>query len=375
MGGAEAGASIQPSYIYRGKKPTRRVAALSGSEIVSASYRTEGVYEAGDVVLQSGLTYRGLRIGYATYGKLNANRDNVILFPTSYGATHLDQEHMIEPGGALDPDRYFIVIPNLFGNGISSSPSTSAWPYVGPRYPHTTLYDAVHVQQRMLAEVWGIEELALVYGFSMGAMQAYHWAALFPDRVRRIAAVCGAARCSPYNRVFIDAASMALTADAAWQDGEFRAFPQRGFRAMGRVYAAAGLSQDFYREEAWRTLGASSLEDYLIRFWEGHFSRRDPADLLAQFWSWQHGDIAANDLYKGDFVAALRAISAEVLLMPGDHDMYFRVADSEIEMGHLRRAQLKPIPSIWGHRAGNPSGLPAERAWIVREVQALLARG
>ncbi|OZI31614.1 hypothetical protein CAL29_27410 [Bordetella genomosp. 10] len=337
--------------------------------------RTEGSYEAGDVVLQSGLTYRGLRIGYATYGKLNARRDNAILFPTSYGATHLEQEFMIRRGGALDPERYFIVIPNLFGNGISSSPSTSAWPHTGPRYPHTTLYDAVHVQQRMLAELWDIQELALVYGFSMGAMQAYHWAALFPQRVKRIAVVCGAARCSAYNRLFIDAASLALTADAAWQDGEFRGFPQRGFRAMGRVYAAAGLSQDFYREEAWRLLGASSLEDYLIRFWEGHFSRRDPADLLAQFWSWQRGDISANDRYHGDFEAALRAIEAEVLLMPCDHDMYFRVADSEIELAHLRNGRLRPISSIWGHRAGNPNVLPAERAWIEAEVTALLGRG
>ena len=80
----------------------------------------------------------------------------------------------------------------------------------------------------------------------------------------------------------------------------------RGFRAMGRVYAGWALSQTFYREELWRTLGASSLEDYLVSSWETNFARRDPADLLAQFRTWQNGDISANALYGGDLAEGAR---------------------------------------------------------------------
>jgi homoserine acetyltransferase len=97
--------------------------------------------------------------------------------------------------------------------------------------------------------VFGIERVKLVYGFSMGAQQAFHWGALFPDRVERIAPICGSAKTSPHNFVFLEGVKAALTADPAWQDGWFATPPTRGFQAMGRVYAGWGLSQAFYREE------------------------------------------------------------------------------------------------------------------------------
>ena len=330
-------------------------------------------FEAGDVVLQSGRTFRRMSIAYKTFGTLNADRSNVIVYPTSYSAQHHDTEFMVSEGGALDPSKYFVVIPNLFGNGLSSSPSNTPWPDTGSRYPDVTYFDAVHVQRRMLAELWGIDRVALVYGWSMCAMQAYHWAALFPDRVERIAVVCGSARCAPHNRVFIDGVRHALTADAAYRDGVFVERPVRGLRAMGRVYAGWALSQTFYRDEMWRSLGASSLEDYLVTTWEANFARRDPADLLAQLWTWEHGDIADNPLHGGDLAAALSAIRARVLLMPGDHDLYFQIDDNRAEMQHLRHAELHPIPSVWGHRAGNPLTQLEDRAFIENHVRALLA--
>ena len=344
---------------------------------MSPSTPDHQTFEAGDVTLQSGRVFRGLQIAYKTFGTLNADRSNVIVYPTSYSAQHHDTQFMVGEGAALDPSRWFIVIPNLFGNGLSSSPSnTPAAAYdggAGLPYPDITYFDAVQVQRRMLAELWGIERVALVYGWSMGAMQAYHWAALFPGAVERIAVVCGSARCAPHNRVFIEGAKHALMADAAYQNGVFTAPPERGYRAMGRVYAGWALSQTFYRDELWRTLGAPSLEAYLETFWDRNFARRDAGDLLAQFWTWQNGDISANTLYGGNLPQALAAIRARVLLMPGDHDLYFQVDDNRLELAHLQSAVLAPIPSDWGHRAGSPVNQPADRAFIEDRVRALLA--
>ncbi|QHI98951.1 alpha/beta fold hydrolase [Xylophilus rhododendri] len=335
--------------------------------------RDYAIFQAGNVVLQSGRTFRNMALAYKTFGTLNAEKSNVIVYPTSYAAQHYDTQFMVREGGALDPSKYFIVICNLFGNGLSSSPSNTPWPDVGTRYPDVSYFDAVQVQKRMLSELWGIERVALVYGWSMGGMQAYHWGAMYPDAVERIAVVCGSARCAPHNHVFIEGARHALMADAAYQDGVFTQRPVRGLRAMGRVYAGWALSQTFYRQELWRQLGASSLEDYLVSAWEVSFARRDPADLLAQFWTWQHGDISANPLYGGDLPKALASIRARTLLMPGDHDLYFQVDDHAFEMQHLRNAVLRPIPSIWGHRAGNPANQPEDRAFIEQQVNELLA--
>lgn len=331
------------------------------------------VFEAGDVVLQSGLTYRGARLAYKTFGTLNAAKSNVIVHPTSYGAQHPDLEWAVRDGRALDPSRYFIVIINKFGNGLSSSPSNTPPPFDRGRYPHFTMTDNVRVQQRLLQQVFGVERVKLVYGFSMGAQQAFHWGALFPERVERIAAICGSAKTSAHNFVFLEGVKAALTADPAWQDGWFATQPTRGFQAMGRVYAGWGLSQAFYREEEWRKLGFSSLEDFLVGSWEANFRRRDANDLLAMLWTWQHADISANELYNGDLANALGAITARALVMPSETDLYFTVEDNRREVARMPNAELRPIPSIWGHRAGNPAQNPADARFIDEAMRELLA--
>ncbi len=331
------------------------------------------VFQAGAVVLQSGRTFPDMQITYTTYGTLNADKSNVIVYPTSYTAQHTDIDWLVRDGGILDTSRYFVIIPNLFGNGLSSSPSNTPWPLTGDRYPNITYHDAVAVQERLLRDVFGVETVALVYGWSMGGMQAYHWASMFGDRVQRIAVICGAARCAPHNVVFLEAVRATLTADPAWRDGAFSEKPIRGLRAMGRLYASMALSQDFCREDMWRVMGFSSLEDFLVRQWEANYARRDPHDLLAQLWTWQHGDISRDPRFNGDLQAALRSISARVLLMPGDRDMYFRVEDNARELAHLRHGTLTPIPSAWGHRAGNPLQSPEDHEIIRSSVHALLA--
>jgi homoserine O-acetyltransferase len=208
----------------------------------------------------------------------------------------------------------------------------------------------------------------------MGAQQAFHWGALFPDRVERIAAICGSAKTSPHNFVFLEGVKAALTADPAWQDGWFADPPNRGFQAMGRVYAGWGLSQAFYREEEWRKLGFSSLEDFLVGNWEAGFRRRNANDLLAMLWTWQHADISANELYDGDLGKALGAITADALVMPCETDLYFTVEDSRREVARMPRAELRPIPSIWGHRAGNPAHHPPDAKFLDDAVRELLAR-
>ena len=83
------------------------------------------IFELGDVVLQSGLTLRQAKLAYKTYGALSAARDNVIVMPTFYGGQHTETEAMMGAGRTLDPQQYFIIVPNMFGNGLSSSPSNT----------------------------------------------------------------------------------------------------------------------------------------------------------------------------------------------------------------------------------------------------------
>ena len=87
------------------------------------------IFDLGNVVLQSGATLRDANLAYKTYGTLNAKKDNVIVYPTWYSAQHYQNEWLIGDGMALDPKKYFIIVPNMLGNGLSSSPSNTPEPY------------------------------------------------------------------------------------------------------------------------------------------------------------------------------------------------------------------------------------------------------
>ncbi len=321
---------------------------------------SEGTFECGDVSLQRGGTLKGARIVYKTFGSLSPARDNVIVYPTSYSAHHSDIEWLVDVRHCLDPSRYFIVIPNMFTNGLSTSPSN----YGDAAFPQVTTYDNVVQQRRLLGELFGVDRVKLCYGWSMGAQQAYHWAALFGESVERIVVNCGSARTAPHNIVFLEGVRSAV---------QNARTPQEGLRAMGRIYAGWALSQTFYRKEMWRDLGFKDLEDFLVRSWEAGFLRRDARDLMAQLWTWQNSDISANDLYRGDLQMALAGIKAKVLLMPSATDLYFQTDDNRLELPHLKHGRLAEIPSVWGHRAGNPRDNKQDQDFIDKQVEALLS--
>ena len=312
------------------------------------------------------------RLAYKTYGTLNSDRSNVVLYPTSYGAQHMDIDWLIGPDKVLDSSRYFVVIPNMFGNGLSTSPSNSdGLEGFGP-WPRFTHVDNVTAQRRMLHEVFGIDRLALAYGWSMGAQQALHWGALHPNCVERIAAVCCSAKTTPHNQVFLEGLRAVLTTDPAWQDGRFVAKPERGLKAFGRVYAGWALSQAFYREHLYLKLGYSSLEDFLIRDWEASFLRRDAANLLSMLDTWIVSDISNNPVFNGDLKTALAAITARTFIMPSQTDLYFTPEDSLRECREIPNAEYRPIPSIWGHRAGNPAKNPEDALFLKNAISELL---
>jgi homoserine O-acetyltransferase/O-succinyltransferase len=329
----------------------------------------DGVLELGDLPAERGGTIRDARLVWQAHGTLNEARDNVIVYPCSYTASHEDLAWLIGPDSVLDPTRWFIVIPDMFSNGYSSGAADTA------DYPAVvTMADNVRAQHRLLTEQFDASKVAASYGFSMGAGQAYHWAALYPDFVERAIVVCGSARTSLHNRVFLSGLLRTLEAAPEYQgNGRFSAEPLAAIRAFGHIYAGWGLSQDFYRERLFETaLGAPDLETFLRTDWEDSFGEMAVANLYAQAVTWQEADISANDLYHGDLALALSSITARVLLVPSATDLYFRVADNEADLPHLRHGELATIPSIWGHRAGSPEGIPADLEFLTGHVRAWL---
>ncbi len=325
------------------------------------------------VKLQSGETFDAT-LAYKTYGTLSPAKDNVVLLPTFYTGTHYRNEGFFGPGRAIDPARHFIVSINLFGNGLSSSPSNTPPPRDGPRFPKVTMYDNVKCQHHLLTERLGIGRIALVAGWSMAGCQAYQWAAQYPDMVDAIVPFFASAKTSPHNIVFLEGVKAALQADQAWNGGNYEKQPERGLRAFGRVYAGWAYSQTFYREGLYRKMGFATFEDLLIDWERDHVENWDANDLLAMLWTWQRGDISANELYHGDFVRALGAIRARAILIACRQDLYFPPQDNEIELRHLPNAKLVVADSPWGHCAASPGNDPDFERLLDGCISEVLAR-
>lgn len=329
------------------------------------------LFELGRFQFQKGAVLPDARLGYWTLGELNAAKDNVILCPTWFSGTPASvAATMTGPGRVMDPDKYFIVIPNQFGAAVSSSPSNTPAPYDRARFPRVTTYDNVQAQYRLLTEEFGIERIRLVSSWSMGASQSYAWAAAHPDMVDAIAPISGSARTATYNKTFLASLRTALTSDAAYNDGFYTDKPPiKGIRTLAAIYAGWGFSEPFYREEVYKTLGANDLEQFIELFWEAFYINCDVNDLLAQLWTWWTNDLGDHPDFAGDFDAALGAIRARTIILNAETDRYFPPIDSEYEASRIPNAELRPIPTVWGHMA--PVN-PQDQAFIDTALLELL---
>ncbi len=329
------------------------------------------IFDVGDLPLQSGMTLRPAKLAYKTFGTLNADRSNAILYPTWYSGFIENNEWLIGEGMGLDPNKYFVIVPALFGNGESSSPNNTPKPLNGPRFPDITMCDNVTAQHKLVTERFGIEHLRLVLGWSMGAGQTYQWGVQYPDMMDGLIPFCGSSKTSPNNIVFLEAVKAAITTDAAWLKGWYDTEPYKGLRALARVYAGWGLSGKFYWDEVWREYGFTSLEDFLVSYWEGHFLQRDANCLLTLAWTWQNANVGNTPGCNGDLEKALGAIKAPLIQMPGKEDRYFAPEEDQWAGQFIRTSEFRPIPGVWGHFAGIGMN-PVDTAFIDNAVKEIL---
>jgi homoserine O-acetyltransferase len=174
--------------------------------------------------LESGERIEDCRIGYRTYGKLDAKKSNAILFPTWFTGTTKPLVDAV-PDKLVDTKRYFLVLVDAIGDGVSSSPSNSR---TQPRlaFPHFTVHDMVESQRRLLREVFGVEHLHAVMGISMGGMQAFEWSVAHPDEVSRVVPIVGSPQLTSFDLHLWNTELHALEDSAAYQQGNYEGRPK-----------------------------------------------------------------------------------------------------------------------------------------------------
>jgi homoserine O-acetyltransferase len=299
--------------------------------------------QIGQFTLRVGILDQA-QLTFATWGQLNADGDNAVLLPSYFTGTHAHYAPLIGRNRALDPERYFIVAPNIFGNGVSTSPSH------GVAWAPVTIEDNIHAQHQLLRNL-GVEHLRLAAGWSMGAMQALHFAMLYPSMVTSVVAICGTGFCWPINTAFLRGIMPIL--ESTGTTGE-----QLALDLFGRAYCGWAYSAAFFRDGLHRNLGYASIQALLDNWAQEHQQHR-AMDLLAVLHAW-----ANTARPPASARAALSQITARCFIVPCDTDSYFTAEDAIFEASAIRYSVLQPLTSPYGHCAGAPGRFPAESAYI-----------
>ena len=330
-------------------------------------------FSVGDFELEDGGTIPNCQLAYATFGELNADKTNAIVVPTWFSGTNKIMEQVyFGEGRALDPGKYFIICINQIGNGMSSSPHNSPAPVSMADFPHVRIADDVRAQNKLVTELFGIEELALVVGGSMGAQQTYEWAVRYPSMVKRAAPIAGTAKNTDHDFLFTQTLIDAITSDPGWNGGNYASNTDvvDGLKRHAGIWSVMGLSTEFFQVEFWREFGFDTVEAFQTEFMEGLFCMMDPNALLAMAWKWQRGDVSRHT--NGDLAAALGKITAKTFVLPIDEDMFFPPRDCEREQKLIANSEFRVINSVCGH-LGLFGAEPAFSEQIDKHLGDLLA--
>lgn len=174
----------------------------------------------GDLKLQNGGVIRNCRVGYRTFGTLNRDRSNVVVFPTWAGGTTEQLKGSIGPGKLVDSTSHFVVAIDALSNGVSSSPSNSR---LQPRmrFPIFSLRDTVESQHELLTKVLKIDHVKAVVGISMGGMQTFQWIVSYPNFMDKAVPIVGSPRLAPYDLMLWSAQLEALLQARDWKALDF----------------------------------------------------------------------------------------------------------------------------------------------------------
>lgn len=310
------------------------------------------IISIGDLKLESGQVINDCVVGYRAYGQLNSQKTNAILFPSWFGGTAQQIEQYVPVWRVVDTSRYFLIIADALGDGVSASPSNSIQQH-GPHFPPFTIRDMVESQYQLLTRFFGIQHLHAIMGISMGGIQTFQWGISYPKFASVLIPIVGTPQPSSYDLMGYNIFRKIIETDADFKHGNYTTNP---------VIAPAAMLLEFSETTPAfkaRTMSRDSFAKWMQQI---EISKQpDWNDTYYQLMAIIGHDIAQP--YKGSLREAARHIKAKMLIISSQQDHLVNPIPAT-EFAKLVSAKLLMLNNDRGHQAPDFDN-PAMRKAII----------
>jgi homoserine O-acetyltransferase len=302
----------------------------------------------GDFEFEGGGKIANLRMSYVTHGKLNAAKDNAILFQHGFAANHHLADHLIGPGRPLDTDKYFIICPDSLGATQttfehSTSPTNSGLKMNFPLYNER---DLVRSQYRLLTEALGIKRLLAVTGISSGGRQSLQFAVSYPDFMDGVFPIVGGTPFTMQGPLIGSQMISIIESCQGWDAGNYDENP--------KACAATSLSElmPYFYSRDWWEQNVDTPEAYTRwrNAWGAYYlDIQDARDLYYRTIASGRGWIGDSPGFNGDLKAVLGSIKAKTLFILSPQDLFLPPQHVDAFVENIPDARVVWISSPAGH--------------------------
>jgi Homoserine acetyltransferase len=292
-------------------KPLITACVLLQLFVFSAHGQEQKFAALGDYKLENGDVIRDLTIGYRTFGTMNHDRSNIVLYLTwAGGRTSQLSLKPTDAGKLIDTSKYFVVAIDALANGISSSPSNSK---LQPRmkFPQYTFRDLINAEHLFLNKALGIDHVKAVIGASMGGMQTFQWIVSYPDFMDKAIPIVGSPQLAAYDMLHWQTQISVTMNDPGWMDGNYSKNPAREFEY--EIGALILTTPEDYNRKTTREQALSQIAK--ARLETGGF---DANDKIRQTQAMMSLDVT--EKFGGSWEMTARSVKARTLMIVARQD-------------------------------------------------------
>ncbi|MGA8182790.1 MAG: alpha/beta fold hydrolase [Terriglobia bacterium] len=297
----------------------------------------------GNFRLENGQVIKNLRMGYRTLGKLNDQKSNVVVMPTAFMGKTGGMLGEVGPGKLVDSSRYYVILIDALGNGVSSSPSNSkAQPRM--QFPQFNIRDMVNSQHQLLTRVLKLSHVHAVVGVSMGGHQTFQWMVSYPNFMDEAIPIVGSPRPTSYDSLLHTADLHAITFSRDWDNGNYTSEPVAALSMIADILALNGSTPEYritHTTLAELPAFISGAQNSVVKSFDANNCVRQLQAMLAQDVSKPLG---------GSMEKAASVVRARVLVVPSMQD-HIVTPQPALDFAKLIHARVFKLTSNCGHGA------------------------